>query len=249
MFFARSENNNRPDHDRDASEIRPPFPSCFRHFPLLEQFSSRTTGQGYADNRSPTMGPSPPSPPSSRLVVMGALLFCLGVSSNNALVLSRGSFAAGTAAGSRIQPLPAAQRCNTCRARVTSTTSTTMALGRNSSRSRTGPGKQGRARRSGCGGTPGGADGRAGVRARANRRTSFGDSSASSSRTRGGGEPLGFFDVGDVVWGVGRREKGSPAAGMRGAGFGKYQPTRTAGGTFTARGGLYCCTAAAGRLS
>ncbi|CAM9114212.1 unnamed protein product [Scytosiphon promiscuus] len=183
------------------------------------------------------MAPSPPPPcccarQASRLVAMGALLLCLGVSSN-ALVLSRGSFAG---AGSRIQPLPAL-RGSSCRTRITSTTSTTMALGRNSSRSRTGPGKQGRARKSGCGGTPGGADGRAGVRARANRRTSFGDASSSSASRRGGAEPLGFFDVGDVVWGVARREKGSAggAAGARGAGFGKYQPTRTAGGTFTAR--------------
>lgn len=178
------------------------------------------------------MGPTPPSPgrlrQTSRLAVMGSLLL-LGAS--DAVVLSRGSF------GSRIQPL--ARGSISCRTRVTSTTSTTMALGRNSSRSRPGHSKHGRSRRSGCGGTPGGADGRAGVRARARRTSYYGDSTASAgSGGRGGGEPLGFFDAGDVVWGVGRQQKRSAGAtGARGSGFGKaYQPTRTAGGTFTARG-------------
>ncbi|CAN0413695.1 unnamed protein product, partial [Ectocarpus sp. 12 AP-2014] len=170
------------------------------------------------------------SPRNSRLVVMGSLLLCLAVS--NALLVSRSSSSIATtaaAAGSRIQPL-VASGCTRCSSR-TRATSTTMALGRNSYRSRPGPGKQGRARRSGCGGTPGGADGRPGVRARA-RRASFGESGA-STRRKGGGEPLGFFDVGDVVWGVSKQQR---SAGERGAGFGKqYQPTRTAGGTFTAR--------------
>lgn len=172
------------------------------------------------------------SPRNYRLAVMGSLLLCLAAS--NALVLSRSSssIAASASAGSRIQPL-VASGCTRCSGR-TRATSATMALGRNSYRSRPGPGKQGRARRSGCGGTPGGADGRPGVRARA-RRASFGES-AVSTRRRGGGEPLGFFDVGDVVWGVSKQQR---SAGERGAGFGKqYKPTRTAGGTFTARGVL-----------
>lgn len=174
------------------------------------------------------MSPTPPSPcrlrRSFQLVVMGLLLL---FGASEAVVLSRGSF------GSRIQPFE--RGSNSCRTRVTSATSTTMALDRNSSRSRPGTGKHGRSRRSGCGGTPGGADGRAGVRARARRTSYYGDSASSS---RGGGEPLGFFDVGDVVWGVGRQQKRSAGAvGARGSGFGKtYQPTRTAGGTFTARG-------------
>eukprot|EP00752_Nemacystus_decipiens_P008749 g7810.t1 len=182
--------------------------------------------------KKPAMGPAPPHPgrlrQTSRLAAMGSLLL---LSASDAVVLSRGSF------GSRIQPLTRAS--NSCRTRVTSTTSTVMALGRNSSRARPGYRKHGRSRRSGCGGTPGGADGRAGVRARPRRTSYYGDSTApsgSSSGGRGGGEPLGFFDVGDVVWGVGRQQKRSAgAAGARGSGFGKaYQPTRT-GGTFTAR--------------
>lgn len=181
------------------------------------------------------MGPTPPSPCRSRLppqlaVIMSSLLL-LGAS--DAVVLSRGSL------GSRIQPLARGSPGTSCRTRATS--STTMALGRNSSRNRPGPGKHGRVRRSGCGGTPGGADGRAGVRARARRTSYYGDATASSSGSgRGGGEPLGFFDVGDVVWGVGGRQqrRSAGAAGARGSGFGKYQPPRTAGGTFTARGWL-----------
>eukprot|EP00903_Cladosiphon_okamuranus_P006318 g6193.t1 len=185
------------------------------------------------------MGPTSPSTARlrrpSQLAFMGSLLL---LAASNAVVLSRGCYF-----GSRIQPLARAGSTSVgARTRATSATSTAMALGRNSSRSRPGHGKHGRARRSGCGGTPGGADGRAGVRARARRTSYYGDSTASSggssSGGRGGGEPLGFFDVGDVVWGVGRQQKCSAggAVGGRGSGFGKaYQPTRTAGGTFTAR--------------
>lgn len=185
------------------------------------------------------MGPAPPSSARlrrpSQLAFMGSLLL-LGAS--DAVVLSRGCHF-----GSRIQPLGRIGSTNSCRTRATSATSTAMALGRNSSRSRPGHGKHGRVRRSGCGGTPGGADGRAGVRARARQTSYYGDSTASSS-SRGRGEPLGFFDVGDVVWGVGRQQKRSAggAASSRGSGFGKaYQPTRTAGGTFTARGWFGWC--------
>lgn len=203
------------------------------HFKLL---LLRTDGMR---NAEPNMGPTTASPcrlrRPSHLSVMGWLLL-LGASDAAAVVLS----SRGSSFGSRIQPLA---RSSSCRTRVTSTTSTTtMALDRNPSRSRPGHGKHARVRRGGCGGTPGGADGRAGVRARARRTSYYGESSSSGSRgSRGGGEPLGFFDVGDVVWGVGRQQKRSAgAAGARGSGFGKaYQPTRTAGGTFTARG-LVC---------
>ena len=173
------------------------------------------------------MGPTPPSPALSRrppqLALMGSLLLLLLA---DGVVLCRGF-------GSQIQPISARTRT-----RANSATSTAMSLGRKSSR---GHGKHGRVRRSGCGGTPGGADGRAGVRARARRTSFYGDSTVSTTTSsgRGGSEPLGFFDVGDVVWGVGRQQKRSAggAAGTRGSGFGKaYQPTRTAGGTFTARG-------------
>lgn len=181
-------------------------------------------------NAEPIMGPTPSSSCCWRrpfqLAALGSL-FLLGAS--DAVVLSRGCF------GSRIQPLPGIS--TSCRTRVTSTTSTTMAMGRSFSRTRSGPGKQGRSRRSGCGGTPGGADGRAGVRARARRTSYYGDSAASSGSSRGGGEPLGFFEIGDVVWGAGRQQKRSAGTvGARRSGFGNYQPTRTAGGTFTARG-------------
>lgn len=166
-----------------------------------------------------------------RLVVMGPLLLLLRA---DALVLSRGG--SSSLLGSGIQPL-----ASTSRTRATSATSTAMALGRNSSRSRQAPGKQGRARKSGCGGTPGGADGR-GVRARARQTSYYGDVSYSRGGGGGGGEPLGFFDVGDVVWGVGRQQQKRSAGATRSrgssSGFGKYQPTRT-GGSFTARGACF----------
>ena len=199
-------------------------------FSLFEVCKTAVVNVQGTRNAAPTMGSAIP-PPSRRLrrhlglVIMGSLLLLLRA---DALVLSRSSFA-----GSGIQPFAPG------RTRATSATSTAaMALGRNSSRSRPAPGKQGRARRSGCGGTPGGADGRAGVRARARRQSYYGDGSLSRG---GGGEPLGFFDVGDVVWGVGRQQGKRSAGASRGrgssSGFGKpYQPTRTAGGTFTARG-------------
>lgn len=210
---------------RVCSGVRP-HPSWAALSSCVQNCYCCAQGTRKAVAKKPTMGPAPPSPgrlrQASRLAVMGSLLLLVA---SDAVVLSRGSF------GSRIQP-----SCSRTRA-TTSTTSTTMALGRNSSRSRPGHSKHGRSRRSGCGGTPGGADGRAGVRARARRTSYYGDSTASSGR--GGGEPLGFFDVGDVVWGVGRQQRRSAgaASGARGSGFGKaYQPTRTAGGTFTARG-------------
>ncbi len=213
----------------------------FRHlfFRRLGAPSAEASRAGYAERAAPTMGSVPP-PPSRRpgrpfrLVVMGPLLLLLRA---DALVLSRGG--GSSLLGSGIQPLASASRT-----RATSATSAAMALGRNSSRSRPAPGKQGRARRSGCGGTPGGADGRAGVRARARQPSYYGDASLSRGGG-GGGEPLGFIDVGDVVWGVGRQQQKRSAGASRSrgssSGFGKYQPRRTAGGTFTARGVFACC--------
>ena len=137
----------------------------------------------------------------------------------------------------RIQP---GSSSGIARTRVAVPSAGAMALGRNSSRSRPAPAKQGRRGRGGCGGTPGGSStrpGRDGTRAKG-RRSSFGEERSGQ---------IGFWEAGDVIWGNGG---GGGSGGGRQGGrkrpsvskgegeFGKQYHPHRAGGTFSAKGEL-----------
>lgn len=135
----------------------------------------------------------------------------------------------------RIQP--GSSSSGIARGKVAVPSAGAMSFGRNSSRS--GPAKQGRRGKGGCGGTPGGGGtrpGRDGTGAKG-RRSSFGEERSGQ---------IGFWEAGDVIWGSGGGGGGGgrqggrkrPSVNKGGGEFGKQYHPHRAGGTFSAKGQL-----------